>query len=250
MFAALKLFAVWIGLGLPAAILGLPWTLLSGNIGWMYRAGQRAAHLGMRAAGITFDVQGFENIPPDRPCIFMSNHVSNLDPPALLPMLPGTPAVMLKSSLMRIPLLGRAMAMGRFVSVDRNGSREDITRAKQQSEAALASGLSMLIFVEGTRSRTGRLQPFKRGPFHLSWNSGAPIVPVVLYGTEAMMRLGSLRVTPGIAHIRFLPALSPRSYPNRNALLEAVRASMLQALPAHMHPLPAEKPDPSNAGQA
>ena len=241
MFAALKLFTVWTVLGLPAAIVGIPLTLLTRNIGWMYRAGQRVGYLGLRAAGIRFHVEGREHIPVARPCLFMANHVSNLDPNTLLAFLPGTPSVMLKSSLMRIPLLGRAMALGRFVPVERNGSREDIARAKQASEDALSSGLSMLVFVEGTRSRTGRLLPFKRGPFHLAQNTRTPIVPVVVYGTESMMRKGSLRVTPGTAHVRFLPAIDPADYPNRNDLLAAVRNAMLAALPQHMHPLPSDQ---------
>ena len=237
MLATIRMLAVFVLLGIPAGLIGLPLTLLTRNIRWMYRAGQRIANLGLRAAGIHFDVQGREHIPADRPCIFMSNHVSNLDPPALIPMLPGTPSVMLKRSLMRIPILGPAMRMGKFVPVERDGNRRSAVNSARAAAAALESGLSLLIFVEGTRSRTGRLLRFKRGPFHLAASTGAPIVPVAIYGTESMMRKGSASLTPGVAHIRFLTAIDPAGYPDRNSLLAAVRCSILSALPPHMHPL-------------
>ncbi len=245
LFSTAKAVSVFMVLGVPAGLLGMPLTLASHDIGWMYRAGQRIAHLGLRASGITFDVQGLEHIPKDRPCIYMSNHVSNLDPPALIPMLPGTPSVMLKKSLMRIPLLGPAMRMGKFVPVERDGDRRSAVQAAKAAAEAIQSGLSLLIFIEGTRSRTGRLLPFKRGPFHLAQSTGAPIVPVALWGTERMMRKGSAAITPGTAHIRFLPAIAPATYPDRNDLLQAVRQSILSALPEYMHPLPASADNPA-----
>ncbi len=232
-----KAVTVFTALGVPAGLVGMPLTLATKNIRWMYRTGQRIANLGLRAAGITFDVQGREHIPADRPCIFMSNHVSNLDPPALLPMLPGTPSVMLKKSLMSIPVLGPAMRLGRFVPVERDGDRRSAVQAAKAAAEAIHSGLSLVVFIEGTRSRTGRLLPFKRGPFHLAQSTGAPIVPVAIWGTERMMQKGSAAITPGTAHIRFLSAISPTDHPNRDDLMQAVRTSILSTLPEHMHPL-------------
>lgn len=244
MFSTLRMVAVFLLLGVPAGIIGIPLTLLTRDVRWMYRAGQRTANLGLRAAGIRIEVTGREHVPTGRPCIYMANHVSNLDPPALIPMLPGTPAVMLKSSLMRIPVLGRAMRMAKFVPVERDGNRETAIRSAKAAAEALSSGLSLLVFIEGTRSRTGRLLRFKRGPFHLARSTGATIVPVAIHGTESMMQKGSAAVHPGTAHIHFLPAIDPAHYPNRNDLLNAVRASILQALPQHMHPITAPATEP------
>ena len=237
LFSTAKAVAVFATLGLPAGLVGMPLTLATKDVAWMYRAGQRIAHLGLRAAGITFDVQGREHIPTARPCIFMANHVSNLDPPALIPMLPGTPSVMLKKSLMKIPVLGPAMRMGKFVPVERDGDRRSAVQAAKAAAEAILSGLSLLVFIEGTRSRTGRLLPFKRGPFHLAQSTGAPILPIAIWGTEQMMQKGSAAILPGTAHIRFLPAVSPGDHPDRNDLLQSVRQSILSALPSHMHPL-------------
>ena len=239
MFATLKMLAVFLGFGVPAGLILVPWTLLTRRMQPLYRTGQWIAHAGLRAAGIRFDVQGHEHLPTDRACLYMPNHVSNLDPPALIPLLPGTPVVMLKRSLMRIPLLGTAMRLARFVPVDRDGTREAAMQSAKESAAVLKDGLSLLIFIEGTRSRTGRLLPFKRGPFHLAQSTGAPIVPIAIWGTEGMLRKGSAAVHPGTVHVRFLPAIDPAAYARRNDLIEAVRGAMLAVLPAHMHPEPA-----------
>src|SRR6201992_3956484 len=108
MFATLKLVIVYLTLGPIAGIVGIPYTLLIGDITRLYRAAMRVTNLGVRAAGIKIDISGFENIPDGRSCIFMSNHVSNLDPPVMVPLIPGRSSVLLKKELMNIPLLGRA----------------------------------------------------------------------------------------------------------------------------------------------
>ena len=124
---------------------------------------------GVRAAGIEVVVEGMEHVPAGRSCIFLANHVSNLDPPVLLPMLPGRTSVLLKRSLMRIPILGTAMRMAGFVPVDRGSSRVSGPEAAAASVAAAAealrAGLHILIYPEGTRSGDGRLAKFKKGPF-------------------------------------------------------------------------------------
>ena len=242
MWAAFKMVAVFACLGVPAGLLLIPWTLVTGSIQPMYCVGQWIAAAGLRAAGIRIEQTGRENIPADRACIFVPNHVSNLDPPLLVPLLPGTPVIMLKAELMKIPVLGQAMRMARFVPVEREGGREAAVRSARMAAEVLGSGLSMLIFAEGTRSRSGRLQPFKTGPFHLAQSTKAPVVPVVISGTESMMRKGSGRVYPGVAQVRFLPAVLPENYVKRADLMAAVRQSMVDALPEPMRPLP-EKPD-------
>lgn len=129
------------------------------------------------------------------------------------------------------------MKMGKFVPVERDGDRRSAVQAAKAAAEAIQSGLSLLVFIEGTRSRTGRLLPFKRGPFHLAQSTGAPIVPIAIWGTEQMMQKGSAAILPGTAHIRFLPAITPADHPDRNDLLQTVRQSILSALPKHMHPL-------------
>ena len=165
MFASFKLLVIYATLGSIAGIVGIPYTLLVGDIGLLYRVAMRIVRLGLRAAGIRVEVAGLENVPAGRSCIFMSNHVSNLDPPVLIPVIPGRTSVLLKQELMKIPILGTAMRMAKFVPVAR-GSQRDAARASVLAAAdALRSGLHMMVFPEGTRSPDGRLQGFKKGPF-------------------------------------------------------------------------------------
>jgi len=144
--------------------------------------------------------------------------------------------VLLKKSLMRIPILGTAMKMAKFVPVERGNVREAAQRSVNDAAAALRSGLHILIFAEGTRSKDGRLAAFKRGPFYLAMETGAPIVPMTIQGTEKMMRKHSAAVYPGVAKIEFLPAIYPQGFATREELMGAVREAMVEALPVEMRP--------------
>ncbi len=227
---------VFVGLGVPAALVGIPWTALTGSFRRMYLWGTAVLRLGVRAGGIRVRVVGLERVPPGEACIFLSNHVSNLDPPILLPALPGMSSVFLKRSLMKIPLLGTAMRMGKFVPVSRGGSREEAAQSVAVAADALRSGLNIFIFPEGTRSLDGKLLPFKKGAFFLAAETGAPMVPIVIRGTAAMMQKGSLKVRPKAANARgevvveFLEVLRPEAFATREALMAAVRERMEAAL--------------------
>jgi 1-acyl-sn-glycerol-3-phosphate acyltransferase len=237
MFATFKLVFVYLTLGSLAGIIGIPYTLLVGDISLLYRVAMWITNAGVRAAGIRIEISGLENIPAGRSCIFMSNHVSNLDPPVLIPLLPGRSSVLLKKELMNIPILGRAMRMAKFVPVER-GSRRDAAKASVEAAAdALRSGLHILVYPEGTRSLDGRLSTFKKGPFFLAEETQAPIVPIALSGTQTMMRKGSSAITPGLARIQVLPAVEPSKYETREALMAAVRSAIGEALPPEMRPV-------------
>jgi 1-acyl-sn-glycerol-3-phosphate acyltransferase len=236
MFASFKLAFVYLTLGLPAGILGIPYSFLIGDIGPLYRVAMWITNAGVRAAGIKIEIIGLENVPSGRSCIFMCNHVSNLDPPVVLPLLPGRSSVLLKKELMKIPILGLAMRMAKFVPVER-GSRRDAAAASVAAAGdALRSGLHIMVFPEGTRSRDGRLSTFKKGPFFLAQQTHAPIIPIALSGTQDLMRKGSNAITPGLARIRVLPLIEPGSYETREELLRAVRQAIVDALPPEMQP--------------
>lgn len=230
MFAALRLLFVFTLFGLPAAIVGIPYSLLRGNIRTMYAWAMFTMRAGLRATGIRVLVEGAENIPTHQSCIFLSNHASNLDPPILLPAIPGMCSVFLKKSLMRIPFVGTAMRMAKYVPVSRGHSRAEAEQSVAIAAAALRSGMHIFIFPEGTRSTDGNLLPFKKGAFFLAAETNAPMVPIIIQGTAAMMRKGSQKVFPGTATVRFLPPIHPQNYPTREDLMEAVRHQMQQAL--------------------
>lgn len=238
MLAAIILFATWVILGLPGALIAIPWTLLTRDIRFLYSMALTVARIGLRLAGIRVRVEGRALLDPRRQYIFLSNHVSNLDPPVLLPVLPQRVSVFIKRSLLKVPLLGYGMRLAEFIPVDREGRVEDAIESVQTAAQVLRSGLSIVSFPEGTRSRDGRLQPFKKGPFYLAMETQAPVVPVSIYGTETMMRKGSVRIFPGTAHVIFHAPLEPRDYATRDDLLAAVRTQIASGLPAWMRPDP------------
>ena len=132
--------------------------------------------LGLRRA----DSRGSERAganPDGRSWILLSNHVSNLDPPVLLPVLPGQCSVLLKKGLMRIPLLGTAMRLGKFVPVERGQRREAAQASVAAAEAALRSGLHVLFFAEGTRSETGGCWRSRAGRSTWRWRRARRLCP-------------------------------------------------------------------------
>ncbi len=230
MFPALRMLFVYLVLGVPAALIGIPWSALRKNFHTMYGWGMKITTLGVKAAGVRVRVEGTENVQPDVHYIFLSNHVSNLDPPVLLPSIPGMTSVFLKRELMRIPLLGTAMRMGKYVPVSRGNSREEAQQSVEAAADALNSGLHITVFPEGTRSPDGRLLPFKKGAFFLAEGTGAPIIPIVIRGTERMMPKGSRGITPGEAYVRFLAPIRPQDSASREDLMERVRVAMEEEL--------------------
>lgn len=234
MIASLTLLATIVILGAPAALVFIPWAMVTGNATPLYNASLAIVRMAFRLAGIPVETAGLDRVPAHTACIFMSNHVSNLDPPALLPRIPGRTSAFVKRSLTKIPVFGYGLKLGDFVPVDRDGRVESAEENVAAARRALEKGLHITTFVEGTRSIDGRLLPFKKGPFYLAMETGAPCVPVSIYGTEKMMGKGSMRVRPGTAHIVFHQPLNPRSYATREDLMAAVRAAIASGLPEWM----------------
>jgi 1-acyl-sn-glycerol-3-phosphate acyltransferase len=234
MFAALLLFSAWLILGIPVAIVTIPWVIFSNNVLPLYRGALWVVRSGLRMAGVRVEAVWEKPLDPSQHYIFLSNHISNLDPPILIPLLPERSAAFLKRSLMKIPILGWGMKRASYIPVERDGRVESAAESVEEATRVLASGVHVLSFVEGTRSRDGRLQPFKKGPFYLAMESGAPVVPVSICGTESMMKKGSMKVYPGTAHVVFHSPMMPRDYTSREELMAAVREAIASGLPAWM----------------
>jgi 1-acyl-sn-glycerol-3-phosphate acyltransferase len=234
MFVSLTLLATIVVLGAPAALVSIPWAIVTGNAAPLYNAAIFIVRTSFRLAGIRVEAHGAELVPPHTACIFMSNHVSNLDPPALLPQIPGRTSAFVKRSLMKVPVFGSALKWAGFVPVDRDGRVESAIEGIRAAREMLNKGIHIATFVEGTRSRDGRMLPFKKGPFYLAMQTAAPCIPVSIFGTESMMAKGSLRIQSATAHIVFHPPLDPRQFATREALLDAVRAAIASGLPEWM----------------
>ena len=234
MFNSLFVSLLIVVLTLPSALIVIPFAFVTGDAGPLYKAGVAIARIALAAAQVRVYVTGRENVPSGQACIFMANHVSNLDPPALLSNLPGRTSVFLKRSLMKIPILGHAFKLAEFVPVDRAGKMQSAQASVAAASQVLMDGIHITTFVEGTRSPDGRLLSFKKGPFYLAFDTGAPCVPISIYGTEALMGKGSLSIKSGAAHIVFHPPIDPRNFETREELMEAVRTAIASGLPEWM----------------
>ena len=234
MISALLLLVTFVILGIPTAIIFIPWSIFTGNVLPLYNATQMIVRIGYFLARIRVEVTGRELIPKNTACIFMANHVSNLDPPALIPNIPGRTSAFLKRSLMHVPVLGWGFQQGEFIPVDRSGDKESAQESVTAAHSVLRKGIHITTFVEGTRSRDGRMLPFKKGPFYLAKETGAPCIPVSIWGTETMMAKGSMRIRPGTAHVAFHPPLNPADFETREDLMAAVREAIASSLPEWM----------------
>ncbi len=213
------------------ALVAFPWTLVTGQVDFLYRTCMWAAFRGVRLAGVRVEVKGLERVDRSRNYIFMCNHVSNVDPPIVVPMIPGRTSVLVKKEVFRVPLLSRAMRLGSLVPVDRRDRDAAITSLRAAADV-LHQGLHMTIFPEGTRSPDGRLLPFKKGPFYLAMEAGVPIVPMTILGTFEIMPKGRLSIRPGTATLIFHAPVETSRFALRDELMAAVRESMASALPA------------------
>ena len=234
MIRALALLATIIILGAPSALLFIPWAIVTGNVLPLYNAAQAIVRIGYWLVGIRILVTGRENVPANTACIFMANHISNLDPPALLPRIPGRTSAFVKKSLMKIPVFGWGLKLGEFIPVSRDGSATGAQESVAAARRVLDKGVHITTFVEGTRSPDGRMLPFKKGPFYLAMQTEAPCIPVSIFGTETLMAKGSQRIRPGIAHIVFHSPMFPASFATREELMAAVRAAIASGLPEWM----------------
>lgn len=234
MIRSLVVYVTIVLLAVPAALALFPFTLLTRNVDPLYNVGCFIVRIALRVGGIRIRVEGLDRIPAGRACIFMANHVSNLDPPALFPNLPGRTSVFLKRSLMKIPVLGYAFKLAEFIPVDRDAGAEAAEQSVNEAQRTLADGLHITTFVEGTRSRDGRMLPFKKGPFYLAKDSGAPCIPVSIYGTEKLLPAGSMRIHSGAAHVVFHEPIDPTRYSTREDLSDAVHAAIASGLPEWM----------------
>lgn len=230
MIRAVALLAFW---GVSILIVGPPlvlWAAITGNISPLYKGATQLSIFGVRLVGVKIVRRGLENLKSGQNYIFMANHVSNLDPPVLIPSIPGRCSVLVKKELFRTPILGTGMRQADLVPVDRS-DREAAIESIRAAVDVLKKGLHMVIYPEGTRSSDGRLLPFKKGPFHLAMDSGVPVVPVTLLGTFESWPKTRFALRPGSATVVFHAPIDPREYPHRDALMEAVRDSIARALP-------------------
>jgi len=230
MISSITLLLSYVLLAIPAALIGLPWTLISGDIALLYRWSMWIIRTGLRLARIRVEVTGRELVPAGTACIFMSNHVSNIDPAITVPLLPRRTSVLIKRELFNVPILGKAMRMGSMVPVDRGDRGAGIAAVKFAAEV-VRQGINMTIYVEGHRSFDGKLIPFKKGPFYLAEGCKVPVVPITIVGTHYVMPKTRFAIKPGPVDVIFHDPIEPKDFGTRDELMEKVRRVIESGLP-------------------
>jgi 1-acyl-sn-glycerol-3-phosphate acyltransferase len=226
-------FAYVLILGPPVLI----YAAISGNSDPIYRIGTLGARMTLWLAGVRLEIHGRDRIPSHRAVVFMANHQSNCDPPALLANLPRL-LVLAKKEFFRVPILGRAMVACGFIPVDRR-NREQALEAVEKGVQALKAGKSFLVYPEGTRSPDGRLQRFKKGVFVMAIKAGAPIVPISVSGSNKIMPKGKFVIRPGRVRITFQEPVATEgsTMEDRQLIIDRARQAILAGLEKDEWPL-------------
>lgn len=219
-------------LGVPGILLALllPGRTLKGKVfQWVSKIYSRIA---LFVLGVTVECRGLGNIDARKPYVFMSNHASHADSPALAAVIPHPLHWVFKKELSRIPVFGWVLLACGQIMVDRSAP-EKSKAALQDAFSGLSGNNSVMIYPEGTRSRDGKLQPLKKGGFWMAVQAGLPIVPVRVSGTRRIVAADSLRIRPGNVLVELFPPIptAGKAMADLPDLMRRVREAMLSGTP-------------------
>lgn len=175
------------------------------------------------AGGAQYAVRGLERVDFTKPAIYVCNHQSTLDIPALFAALPVNFTFVAKEQLKWVPVLGWYMSLAKFVFVDRSNHKKAV-RSLDLAAQRIRGGISIAMFPEGTRSDALQVMPFKKGPFALAMKAGVPVVPVAIEGSGRLMPKNSWNITPGPVTVSIGEPVDPARFgEDREGLMKAVR---------------------------
>jgi 1-acyl-sn-glycerol-3-phosphate acyltransferase len=157
----------------------------------------------MKAAGVSWEVEGLERLEPGRSYVFAGNHISNLDPPFHIAVLSAFVSVrfLAKAELFKIPILAQAMRRIGIVETDRAAHAAAHRKINEQVSVVAGRGLSLVVYPEGTRSRDAEMKPFKKGAFRIAIDNDMTVVPVTTAGLDRAWKPGTTLVRGGRAHM-------------------------------------------------
>ena len=232
---------------LVALVLGTIWYGSQATLAWWLRrprtpgslldtVGRDWSRLLLRAAGVTVTVHGLEHLPVEGPVIIASNHQSFFDMLAILAFVPRPVKFVAKKELRRVPFFGSAVAAAGHIFIDRGNRKRAFATYERAAEDMVTMQAHLLIFPEGTRSRTGLVLPFKKGPAVVAIASGVAVVPCYCAGTFGILPKGSILVRPRAVQVLFGPAIPAAglTYDDREAFTERMRQAILALRGASM----------------
>jgi 1-acyl-sn-glycerol-3-phosphate acyltransferase len=188
----------------------------------------------LRICGLPLTTRGADRLERGQTYVYVSNHASLFDIPAVLAGCPGNVRIVYKKELEKIPIFGWCLKWGAYIAIDR-ASRTDAMRSVEEAARKIREGDSVLLFAEGTRTTDGNLQPFKRGAFNLAVRAGVPVVPLTINGTFTILRKGSFAVTSGPVELVLGTPITVNPDGGREEELRVMQA-VHAALAEHYHP--------------
>lgn len=199
---------------------------------WSYWfCGVRAMRWYIGSAGIKVDTVGMDKIRPDRPAIYVSSHKSHMDIPASMAAFPVRFFFIAKKELQRIPIFGWALPPLGMYMIDRSTTEKAYASIREAARRITIENQSILIYPEGGISKTGELQPFKKGAFALAIEAGVPVVPLVIHGSQRLFSMNRMVSRPGRMKIEILDEVDTSTFTSetKDQLRERVHAMMKEA---------------------
>jgi 1-acyl-sn-glycerol-3-phosphate acyltransferase len=181
-------------------------------------------------AGTRLEVEGMENVDPNRPTLYASNHQSSIDIPVLFVALPVNLRFIAKEQLRWVPLIGWYLQLAGHILIDRSNRTRAIASLDRAAVEIARRKISLIVFPEGTRSLDGRVLPFKHGSFGLALKAGIPVVPVTLEGSARVMPRNSWRIRRGLIRVRVGAPVQVQGFDvnDRAGLARVVREAVVQ----------------------
>lgn len=187
----------------------------------------------LKLLGIRLEVHGREHLDSHGPQIILFNHVNIFDLAVLAAVWGDNFSVIYKKEFHKIPLMGRLMRFFGMIPIDRSNRERAMKSMAEAARHVREQNKKVLVAPEGTRSHNGRLQDFKRGPFHLALETKSPVVPMVMRGLEVLVPGISKPARSGVIRVDFLPAIDTSDWTRRtlDVHVEEARQAFLQYLP-------------------
>ncbi|HWJ03185.1 MAG TPA: lysophospholipid acyltransferase family protein [Verrucomicrobiae bacterium] len=186
----------------------------------------------IKVSGTQVEVFGAEHVPADKSVLFVGNHQSDFDIPLYLGFIPGPKGFIAKIELSKAPVVSTWMTKMHCLFMDRKNLRQSVTVMRQAVEY-LKSGYSLVIFPEGTRSKSSAMLEFKRGSLSIAEKAGVPIIPVTVVDSYKILEANKgFRITPAYVEIHISEPIYPADLPPDTDLAAHVRSIIASKLPA------------------
>lgn len=225
------------------SLFGLSFSWFDKDHKLFYKHGLNFAKTSLRMANINLVVEGQENLTEGETYVFVANHVSIFDIPAIwvatAPKLGGRIRIIYKRTLQLIPFLGWELMASPFIPIERERMRRSV-EGINKAVSAIQGGDSVIIFAEGTRSRSGRLKEFKRGGFHLAARAKKPLVPVAIVDAHKVLRADSVDLQEGTIRVIIGKPVPPPEQDDRlveRSLMKHLHALVASMLPEEQQPI-------------